>query len=336
MKNNILPIFIPQYGCKQKCVFCDQKKITSTFDLTSIETQIKSKIELCKNKNISEIAFFGGSFTGIKIDIQKKLLESVIEFAELKNAYVRISTYPEFINADIIKFLKSYRVKIIELGVQSLNEKVLEASGRFYNIDKVVESSNIIKSSGIKLGHQIMLGLPESSLAIELETIKKIKEINPHFLRIYPVVIIKNTKLEIMYNQKKYEPLRLSEIIDRCVSVMFSLENTDIKIIRIGLHSEPQFVSNSILDTGSYHPALGELVKSEYICRKIKNILKKNCNIRNLNVKYPLKWSSLLFGQKNKYKKIYKEMEIDFFIDDSLSGKIEIYSDNERIDCVSF
>ncbi|MBP7654549.1 radical SAM protein, partial [Candidatus Dependentiae bacterium] len=280
--------------------------------------------------------FFGGSFTGLTFEFQKKLLEYVIDFVKEKNAVIRISTYPEYIDNEKISFLKQYKVKIIELGVQSLNENVLKATGRFYNTQTVYYASNIIKKAGLKLGHQIMIGLPGSSSDIELDTITEIKKINPDYIRIYPVVIVKNTELEQMYILKNYKPLLLDEIIDRCVKIMFSIENTGIKIIRIGLHSETGFVTNSILNTGSYHPALGELVKSEYIFRKIKNILKKNCNIQNLNVKYPPNWISLLFGQKNKYIQKYDAFNIIFSADKRLKGKILLLKNKQKIEELKF
>lgn len=316
-KFKILPIFIPNWGCKAKCVFCNQREITQSF--AEIENEIENKVKNCCGK-IDELAFYGGSFTNISIEKQRRLLESVNGFVKSNLADIRISAYPENLSDENILLLKEYNVRTVELGIQSLDADVLSKSGRFYDISKVEYVSQKLKTNGIKLGHQIMIGLPESSPEIEFATLKKIISISPDFLRIYPVVVVKNTELERMYERGEYKPLKIDEIIERCVKILNMIEPTKIKVIRIGLHSEINFTSNSLIDTGSYSPSLGEEVKSDFIFSRILKIIKNSCNFSKFNVKYHPSILSLIFGKRNYYLEKYKKMNINFIKTQDLSN----------------
>ena len=112
MKKRIIPIFVPHRGCPHDCIFCNQKKITGvSTDITSED--VKNIVDeylttIDKDANV-EIAFFGGSFTAIDVDIQKSLLSVAKEYVDkgLVND-IRMSTRPDCIDEDILKMLKEY------------------------------------------------------------------------------------------------------------------------------------------------------------------------------------------------------------------------------------
>ena len=171
MKKRIIPIFVPHRGCPHDCIFCNQKKITGvSTDITSED--VKNIVDeylttIDKDANV-EIAFFGGSFTAIDVDIQKSLLSVAKEYVDkgLVND-IRMSTRPDCIDEDILKMLKEYKVSIIELGVQSLDEDVLRDSIRGHHAEEVFKSAKLIKDYGIQLGLQMMVGLPSDAHAPE-------------------------------------------------------------------------------------------------------------------------------------------------------------------------
>jgi histone acetyltransferase (RNA polymerase elongator complex component) len=178
-----------------------------------------------------------------------------------------------------------------------------------------------------------MVGLPGSSKKIETDTIKKIKLIKPDYLRIYPLVIIKDTELEKLYYNKKFKPLSVKTIADRVSDYLIQLENTNIKIIRIGLHSEQNFVNTKIIDTGSYHPAIGEMIKSEFIKKKITTVFKKNgCNYKNCVIKYCPDIYSIVIGHKKNNIKFYVNNNIKFKPDKRLKKQhIMFFYKNKKL-----
>ena len=206
-KEYIIPIFVPNLGCPNCCVFCNQRKISGEQRQVTSE-DVKNTIEYYlqnfrdDNKYV-EVAFFGGSFTGIEENVQNNLLEAVQSYIdEGKVNSIRISTRPDYIDKDTLKRLKHYRVKTIELGVQSTNNYILAKSKRGHTFEDVRIASKLIRKYGFILGHQMMVGLPESTALDEVTTAKNLIKLKPKIVRIYPVLVIKNTELEDMYKKR--------------------------------------------------------------------------------------------------------------------------------------
>ncbi len=196
----IIPIFVPHLGCQNDCIFCNQKSISGEqreVSAKEVKEQIEFYLKSFKNKEnaIVEVAFFGGSFTGIPQIKQEELLQTVQEY--IKNGQVdsiRVSTRPDYINKEILKLLKKYKVHTIELGVQSSNDYILKRSKRGHTFEDVKKASKLIRKNGFCLGHQMMVGLPESTRLDELNTAKDLAKLKPKIVRIYPVLVIKNTR----------------------------------------------------------------------------------------------------------------------------------------------
>src|SRR5574344_431071 len=203
-KEYIIPIFVANLGCPEACVFCNQKKISGrTTDVTAkdVKDTIEYYLKNFKDDNkYVEVAFFGGSFTGIDEKIQNELLEAVDEYIKAgKVNSIRISTRPDYIDRKILKRLKKYHVKTIELGVQSSNDYILKKSKRGHTFDDVKKASRLIRFHGFRLGHQMMVGLPESTEHDEINTAKDLIKLKPKMVRIYPVLVIKGTELAREY-----------------------------------------------------------------------------------------------------------------------------------------
>ena len=197
----IIPIFVPHLGCPNDCIFCNQKSISGEQRQVSAK-EVKEQIEFywksLKNKETAfiEEAFFGGSFTGIPQEKQIELLQAVQEYIDKgKVNSIRISTRPDYINKEILKLLKKYKVHTIELGVQSSNDYILRRSKRGHTFEDVKKASKLIRRYGFCLGHQMMVGLPESTRLDELNTARDLAKLKPKIMRIYPVLVIKNTRI---------------------------------------------------------------------------------------------------------------------------------------------
>ncbi len=307
-----IPIFIPHLGCKNECIFCNQRKISgksSDVKVEDVEKEIKERLGSFKQKRKIQIAFFGGSFTGLNIEDQimyLKLANNYIKSGKVDS--IRISTRPDYINVKILKVLKKYNVKTIELGVQSMDEEVLYTAKRGHTSIDVIRSAKLISLFGFELGFQIMIGLPKSTEEKERETIKKLLKYNPKQLRIYPVYVLEQSKLYDMYKTKEYIPLTLEEAYIRSAKVIDECKNSDVQIIRIGLQSTAEITQNVTEVKGPVSDNFGEYALSEIVLFEIERKL-KDINLigsENINIVCDKKYQSIVIGPKKK-NKIYLE-----------------------------
>ena len=269
---HIIPIFIPHKGCPHDCIFCNQKRISGNIvppSLNEIENIIKIHYTT-KGENIPEIAFYGGSFTGLPIDEQEVYL-SIAAKHKLK---IRLSTRPDFINYEIIKLLQKYEVRLVELGVQSMEDEVLQCSNRGHSASDVINAVLLLKEANINFGIQTMIGLPKDNRELALKTAEKVIRLNPKTVRIYPTIVIKNTALSEMYARGEYKPLHLDEAVEITATLIEMYEESGINVIRVGLQATDNIRmsnENGDVEAGPYHPAFRQLVQTKRIYHKIMN-----------------------------------------------------------------
>lgn len=282
-----IPIFVPHMGCKQNCTFCNQQKISGEKKQVTgedVKNTIEEYLKSFKEDGEVEVAFFGGSFTGIPEDKQLELLDVAYSYVKCgKVSSIRCSTRPDYINKNVLKRLKKYGVKTIELGVQSSNDYILNKCKRGHTFEDVKKASKLIRRHGFILGHQMMVGLPDSTRIDELNTAKACSKLKPKIVRIYPVLVIKGTQLEKDYNNGKYEPLSLPQAVDTCKELCEFFRKKHINVIRIGLQntesiSSPDSAMSEVV-AGPYHEAFGQLVEGaiwyDRILEKIKGFNSK-------------------------------------------------------------
>lgn len=293
-KEYIIPIFVPHLGCPNDCTFCNQKKISGQTKNVKAE-DVKNTIEYYLNNfkddnKYIEVAFFGGSFTGIDVDKQKELLSVAYEYIKNKKIdSIRISTRPDYINKEILKMLKSYGVKTIELGVQSTNDYILNKSKRGHTFEDVKKASKLIRKNGFILGHQMMVGLPESTRQDEINTAKDLIKLKPKIVRIYPVLVIKGTQLEKDYESGEYTPLTIEQAVETAKDLLVLFNKKKINVIRIGLQNTNEITDpnskESQVVAGPYHPAFRQLVESRLWYDNIANEIKKvNSNVSHIQI----------------------------------------------------
>ncbi len=287
-KKYIIPIFVPHLGCKQCCTFCNQRKISGQQKEVTAEDVTKTIDEYLNEfkevEDAVEVAFFGGSFTAIPLEKQIELLEAVQEYIkEKKVKSIRISTRPDAIDKTILKTLKKYHVKTIELGVQSSNDYILSKVKRGHTFEDVKKASKMIRWRRFNLGHQMMVGLPDSTEKDDLQTAKDLIKLKPKMVRIYPVLVIKGTELEEEFQKDEFKPLNVTQAVERCKEIVKLFRDHNIEVIRVGLQNtdiidEPTKKKSDVI-AGPYHPAFGQLVEDaiwyDRIAEKIKNINSK-------------------------------------------------------------
>ncbi len=268
-----IPVFIPHEGCPNDCIFCNQRKISGRLKaplLSEMETLIETHLKTKSPSDTCEIAFFGGSFTGLPLLEQEKYLKSASRY--VRKGFVdgiRMSTRPDYVGEDVLRFLKKFPVKIIELGIQSLDNCVLEKSYRGYFADDVIRACQRVKQFGFSLGVQIMIGLPGDTREKSIQTARKIIAEKPDMLRIYPTLVIHGTGLELEYKAGRYRPLELDEAVDWCSELTPLYENAGITVLRIGLQHTEEIRQGGEVLAGPVHPAFGELVYSRILRNRI-------------------------------------------------------------------
>ena len=265
-KHYTIPVFIPELACPNRCVFCNQQKISGQIlipEEAEIIAQIEMYLEGFPPGAHIEIGFFGGSFTGVPVNEQEHFLGIAQPY--LRNGQVhgiRVSTRPDYISESRLDLLQNYGVTTIELGAQSLDEEVLLKSKRGHSITDVEKAASLIRSYGFSLGLQMMTGLPGDTLEKTLMTAHRIVELGADNTRIYPALVIKNTELEDLYLAEQYVPLSVEEAVFRVKQIIPIFEEADITILRIGLHPSEGLLNGDDLVAGPFHPSFRELAET--------------------------------------------------------------------------
>lgn len=297
-----IPIFIPHLGCPNDCAFCNQRSISGRmhFDISDVRRQIEEVLSTAGEREC-EIAFFGGSFTGIDRDLMVSLLEIAEEYVRAGSvSSIRLSTRPDYISEEILDILGKYSVKTVELGIQSASDEVLAASKRGHTADDTVAACKLIRERGLDIVGQMMIGLPSSTLENEIETARIICELGACEARIYPIVILKNTHLVKMVENGEYTPLTEDELVSRSASVLSVFREGGVKVLRIGLHSGTELSSGDEIACGCYHPAMGELVEGEIYYRDIERAISDIGGAEKITVTVPRGELSKAIGQNGR------------------------------------
>jgi histone acetyltransferase (RNA polymerase elongator complex component) len=259
----IIPIFLPAMGCLSRCLFCNQR--ASSEGLTSpasirhfIEASLAQIPDNKKNRE-KQVAFYGGSFTAIHREDQARYLKEVQPFiASGLIDSIRISTRPDALDEQTLSLLKEYGVRTIEVGVQSMIDEVLSLACRGHYAGDTVSATRRLKQWGFEVGHQLMIGLPGDTCDRFLQTLDRVIELNPDFLRIHPTLVLKGAPLENLWREGRFTPLSIEETIDWLKRGLARLETSSISIARMGLQPTDELERNFL--AGPYHPALRQLV----------------------------------------------------------------------------
>lgn len=312
MRHINIPIFIPHLGCPNMCVFCNQKTISGvgSFDIDSVRVQIEDALSSVNPTDECEIAFFGGSFTGIDFSLMVNLLKIANEYvASGRVKSIRCSTRPDYIDEKILSVLKKYSVTVIELGLQSVSEKVLLATCRGHDFQAEKRAVELIKSYGFKLGGQMMIGLPHSTREDEIKTAEFIVGCGCDMARIYPTVVFRDTELCRMCRTGEYTPLSTEDAVSRSKDAFRILQEGGVQVIRIGLCDSENLHSDKTYFAGPNHPAIGEMVINEFYLEKITEGIRKfpKTNSDYIKIYVPRAHMSKAVGQNKRNKIILAE-----------------------------
>lgn len=306
----IIPIFVPHAGCPNDCCFCNQKIISGNTSVPNRESVLETIFfyeKIAYRYDEVQLAFYGGSFTAIEAEVQEMFLDVVQPFLKINGGFIdkiRASTRPDCIDEKVIERLKKYNVSIIELGAQSMDDKVLKMSKRGHDSDATRRAAKLLKDADIILGLQTMTGLPGADAESDKKTALEIAKLEPDLVRIYPTIVIKNTELCEWFYDGSYASPSLEKTVDLCADLFEFYNSKNITVIRMGLQSSDNISDDGDIVSGPYHPAFGQLVKSRIALRKTERTIDKlsdsgtDISSQKIIIKVPYGECSDYVGQK--------------------------------------
>lgn len=281
VKPLIIPIFVMNSGCPHRCIFCNQKITAGNYPREIIkdyfEEEVNSYLNWNKDKSRQvEIAFYGGSFTGIDRTYQENLLSWAQSYIQAGLVHsVRVSTRPDYINAGILASLKKYNVRTVEIGAQSFIDDVLQFAQRGHNAADTINALRLLKEENFQTGLHLMAGLPKDTKEGFVYSLEKTINLKPDTVRIHPVVVFSGTALAVEFERGNYQPLQLSEAVSLCVLAREKLSAVGIRVIRTGLHLTKEMEKDGAVLAGPLHPAFGSLVLSSIYYDKTMKLLEQ-------------------------------------------------------------
>ena len=217
--------------------------------------------------------------------------------------------------------------------MQSANDYILKRANRGHTFEDVKKASKMIRWRGFKLGHQMMVGLPESTRIDEIKTAKELIKLRPKMVRIYPVLVIKNTRLEKEYLEGKYTPLTVVQAVETCKELVSMFNQKGIDVIRVGLQNTDEItdpnIEGSEVVAGPYHPAFRQLVESGLWCDTILAKIKQlNVKVKKVEVTVNPQDANNVIGHKRENIEKLKDMyTLDLIVKQDKNikpGKLEI------------
>ena len=277
----IIPIFIPQLGCPHQCIFCSQPAITDTPRRCPTTEQIRREVNLFlqygkRRPSTVQISFFGGNFLGLKPATILRLLEAAAEFVQSGAVdSIRFSTRPDTVCEKRLELLTDFPVSTIELGVQSMRDRVLDLAERGHRAADTVAAAERVKQRGYRLGLQMMVGLPGDSEDGAMGTARRMAALTPDFVRIYPTLVLEGSPLADWFRSGRYRPLPLDACVTLVKRLYLFFKTRNIPVIRMGLQASDGLNAETGLVAGPYHPAFGHQVYAEIVLDAISAAIAK-------------------------------------------------------------
>lgn len=277
----IIPIFVMNSGCPHRCIFCNQKIAAGNhpqkLNKEYFKNEVNSYLGWNKDKSrLVEIAFYGGSFTGIEKVYQEHLLSWAQSYLQAGLVHaIRVSTRPDYIDEGILARLKRYGVTTVEIGAQSFIDDVLQFAQRGHNGADTIKAIRLLKEDNFQTSLHLMAGLPKDTKNGFVYSLEKTIELKPDMVRIHPVVVFRGTALAAEFKEGNYQPLPLAEAVSLCALAWEKLSAAGIRVIRTGLHKTEEMENDDAVLAGPLHPAFGSLVLAAIYYDKTRQLLEQ-------------------------------------------------------------
>ena len=302
----IVPVFIPHAGCPHRCVFCNQAAVTgqggALHEAGDWQAHAREFLRFRgRRQGASQIGFFGGNFLGLPEQRILAMLTAASEYvrrAEVDG--IRFSTRPDTVNRKTLRLIAAFPVQTVELGAQSMDAEVLMLSRRGHTAADTLAAVELLKAAGYAVGLQVMVGLPGDDAARLMETGRRIADLKPDFVRIYPTLVLAGSILETWYRAGRYRPLEVEEAVEQTMPLYRLFRQHGIAVIRTGLQPTVELSREGAVAAGPFHPAFGHLVQSACFLDAVRNALcRKSVSGRTLEIRVHPRSLSRMRGLKN-------------------------------------
>ncbi|WDP89854.1 MAG: radical SAM protein [Desulfobacter sp.] len=327
----VIPYFIPHQGCPHQCVFCNQSIITGRrgrIDLDEIETLIQEYLSFKGQRRRVEFAFFGGNFLGLPRERQIDLLDRVKPWVDRGAIQsIRCSTRPDTVSRETLDLVQPYGLDLVELGVQSMDNRVLEQAERGHTREDTLAAVRVLRERKMKIGVQVMVGLPGDTRASVLETAGVLAGLKPDLARIYPLLVLAGSKLARWYASGAYLPLSLEQAVVQVKAMLEIFNGAGVPVIRMGLQAGEMMEDPGQMLAGPWHPAFGHLVHSALMldraCNAVDTLIREGRGAGSIQLRvHPKSLSRLQGNKKGNFEKLaarYPGLVLGFSTDASLA-----------------
>lgn len=326
-KKLVVPVFISHRGCPHQCLFCNQFSISGERSAVDDDSQLVDRtiaewLPGGRRHEEVQVAFYGGSFTCLDDEEQLAFLRVVQP--HIKQGMVdsiRLSTRPDCIDGERIDLLRAFGVRTVELGVQSLDDIVLRRSARGHTARDSIRAIKKLKDSGFEVGVQLLPGLPEETTKSFLDGVKRVVELRPDMVRIYPAVVVEGSPLAGLHRAGKYRPLTMNRAIALTRRAREIFTAAGVRVVRMGLQHSDTLVDELV--AGPYHPSFGEIVVSRQWLREIRKRLSMLAEGETLTIRISDRDLSAVSGMR--------KMNIDRLHELGFGGRFRIETEKERL-----
>ncbi len=179
-------------------------------------------MKLFTKKNFTSDFVYNESEKKIELSENLEIAKKNNENSNIRCVGLTIETKPDYCKKDHINTMLELGTTRIEIGVQSLNDEVFKVVNRGHTLNDVYEAFYLAKNCGYKIAAHMMPGLPKSTINQDIEDFKKLfddERLKPDMLKIYPTLVIKNTGLYKLYQEKKYNSYSTSDLVKILVEI---------------------------------------------------------------------------------------------------------------------
>ncbi|WOX57777.1 tRNA uridine(34) 5-carboxymethylaminomethyl modification radical SAM/GNAT enzyme Elp3 [Methanoculleus receptaculi] len=139
------------------------------------------------------------------------------ESARVRCVAITFETRPDWCLKEHINRMLGMGVTKVELGVQHLDDRILEYNRRGHTVAETVAANGLLRDAGLKVGFHVMPNLPGASMADDRRMFEDLfadERFRPDFLKIYPTLVTPGTEIEALWERGEYQPYTEDELID--------------------------------------------------------------------------------------------------------------------------
>ncbi len=327
-KTMVVPVFLPHSGCNERCIYCHQGYITDIGEKSfkeRVDSALQGRVEPC------EVGLFGGNIFGMEPASLERLFSCFDEHRGVVKSF-RLSTKPVPLRDETIAILRRNGVDIIELGIPTFNDAILAAVNRAHTAEDLFLAYERLGGEGFRLALQFMVGLPGESQGDIEETVANMIRLRPVYIRIYPLVVLRNTPLFALYSRGDFVPIPFDEALDRACLIYLNAMKHNIDVVNVGL-TDNEMVRDMVAG-GFYHPAYGFLVQSRIFLRAVEGALKRLDGPKEITVILHNNDIPLLVGHRRENLSRFAAMGLKLRWEPSgeRRGAFEIVSGTQRVE----